>query len=122
MAVVIPSSQLTSEVLDYLSSSAKVKGVIVLDDGVSTEAMKGNLSPDSPSPHGAGTPDAAYTIGPNYAWNTHANSLMFQSYNFPIVLATGAVMFPRQIPGRTRIWKHLTECGNCAWGGHLKCP
>jgi len=82
----MPCSLVTSTNLDYLATLPHIKGVVALNSSSMT-------SPDVTVPHGATTPDAAYTIGPDYnggaGWNTQGSGIIYHSYNFPVVLATG---------------------------------
>eukprot|EP00607_Mallomonas_marina_P005866 CAMPEP_0182439590 /NCGR_PEP_ID=MMETSP1167-20130531/86531_1 /TAXON_ID=2988 /ORGANISM="Mallomonas Sp, Strain CCMP3275" /LENGTH=626 /DNA_ID=CAMNT_0024633325 /DNA_START=201 /DNA_END=2077 /DNA_ORIENTATION=+ len=74
--------------LSELSSTGKLKGVVVIDTGVSwTEASYGKYSVDSSSPQGLGTYQEQFSIGPEYTWNEYGNGLSYLSYNFPIVRA-----------------------------------
>lgn len=92
MAVVIPSTLLTDPVLTYLGSLSTTKGVVVLDQNLSdADVTSSFLSPDVQTPQGDGTPSTTFTIGQSHVWNTYGNGIAYQSYNFPIVLATGNI-------------------------------
>ena len=92
--MVISSSQLTATNLDLLATLSHITGVVALNDS-------STISPDAHVPHGTGTPDAAYTIGPDYnngiGWNTQGSGTFYKAYDFPVVLTTGPSPDPADI-------------------------
>lgn len=104
-AVVISAAMLNGSVLSFLAAQPTTQGVVVLEDWDKDSSFDQHLSPDVTTPHGTGTPDASYTIGPTYAWNSQGSGMAYQSYPFPIVLVTGT---PRPDSKPTYATCHIT--------------
>ncbi|EWM23993.1 nicastrin [Nannochloropsis gaditana] len=92
VAVVMPASMLNSTVLEFLKaqSPARTRGVIVLEESkdMAADFERDSVSPDVSTPQGDGTPSAAFTVGPDHAWNPRGSGLLNQKHDFPVVLAS----------------------------------
>ena len=85
-AVLAPAQLFNQELLHMLENHNKAKGLIVYwTDGWTPTTDSGLFSPDVPSPQGEGTYQANYTIGNTVQWNNYGNSLLYESYKFPVV-------------------------------------
>eukprot|EP01041_Mallomonas_annulata_P007487 gene7488-15326_t len=87
-AVILTGKYFNSSILSALHSTGRLQGVIVIDDGKSwNEAYQGKYSVDSTTPQGLNTAQADVSSDPSYIWNEYGNGLMYNSYDFPIVMA-----------------------------------
>eukprot|EP00903_Cladosiphon_okamuranus_P018715 g17228.t1 len=115
LIAVIPAAFFNASVVDRLSATGLLGGVLVLeevgtavaetvvgggdveDPEISSPASAGGSAglgraisnPDVKTPQGESTPSAAFDVDASYPWNSYGDGLLMEALDFPVVLVTG---------------------------------